>query len=1137
MFCDSDCQSSPSELVRGGRPCLCFGLKNPRRLRAKVSLPKSIQRRAITYVRSTTVITLAGTSLAVALFIGCVNETPADTVRSAAPVLSPKPSIVEEPIPTSEPVLETETPARMPEPVADQTVEPSPSSRPTPELPTSTESPVPASEPIVKPTVVPSPVPIPTPELTRATESVAPTPEPVADPTVEPTPSSPPTPELPTATESRVPTPEPIVKSTVGPTPTPPSVPETLATETPAPTPEPVVEPTVEPTPAPEPPPPTPIATAINDERVVVEPDAEIETGCLNTRDGQSRTYIPRGEAPSRLLTAVEQLQWVKDADPDSAAFDSAQYLEVIAGYAPEVLEALLERHWLTNYGDPTADRYKSTYPLLVRLIELVRRDKDIALQTVRHPIFDTLDWGETSLTDFITDLTWSDPEGLHAQMQFLDLIDASQSSTDSHLGFLYLQAEFPGVAQEVAALPWVEDGLEMNEIDVLFAIARLAARSPESIQNILEADVTLLQQPTNQSHAYALEDLVTLSTVSQEATQFLTRRNFLDSTVFEYYKLVKEIEQLARQNPEFLCHMLDNPVFSAGDNSSLIAELPLIVLDATLPDAAEEIRAIPWVADGIRPLPSDSDGYSYSSPMVFEAQFVQDFVRTQRSSPNFLSQLIKHTWLRDGFSPVEVQVFYDVIDVGGRDEQAGLAILELPVYDPVNSESHAVVYSLKELIWQGASALSQVLYDPSVRAASRDELPVAIRRSQLELEKPNILSSIDSLPWVNDDVGAGETDALLAFMNLAITSESDSLTQAVLAKSWVQDGLNSNELHTVRQLTSLAKGSDGQSGTPADKIINMPFLDAVDAADAAAIEALGTWFWSTAPPSIDRVLSHPTLSGGITDDHTVMVAMSDMIVDSRPELLQTILDSELVTIEERLIQTTYSGEMLVAVLVTEPGVQLRTIEILAQVVRHHGEFMQVPYPRGYVMLLVAKASDIGAGGGPRGFMTIHRGLEREAKTIAQLTAFQYWPFAPAWISQGAAKFMESKYGGPSIFILRKCTNADNLSGLDTYYRDEVASGGDVDAPYTSGCAYSFGYRLFESLYDSLGDAEFRSAFTRLYLSLRDGSHSHACTVAVPGICYVRSAFVDEAESEESAAIAERIIDHWYDGPGQTESP
>ena len=303
-----------------------------------------------------------------------------------------------------------------------------------------------------------------------------------------------------------------------------------------------------------------------------------------------------------------------------------------------------MERPWLTNYGDRTVDRYQSTYPLLVGLIELVRRDKGIALQMVRHSIFDTLDWGETSLTDFITDLTWSDPEGLHAQMQFLDRIDALQASTNSHLGFLYLQAKFPGVAQEVAALPWVEDGLEMNEIDVLFAFARLSVHSPESMQNILESGGTLLQQPTNQSHAYALEDLVTLSTVSQQATQFLTQMNFLESSAFEYYKFVNEIEQLAGTYPEFLCHLLDTPVFSAGDINALMAELPLIVLNATQPDAAKKIRAIPWVADGIRPLPSESDGYSYSSPMVFEAQFVQDFVRTQRSSPNFLSQLIQHT-------------------------------------------------------------------------------------------------------------------------------------------------------------------------------------------------------------------------------------------------------------------------------------------------------------------------------------------------------------------------------------------------------------------------------------------------------------------------------------------------------------
>ena len=1082
-------------------PVLWF--KEPQETQGEGIFAKVDPARAITYVRSTTVITLAGTSLAVALFIGCVNETPADTVRSAAPVLSPKPSIVEEPIPTSEPVLETETPVPTPKLGVKQTVRQPPTS----ELPPATKASTPTTEPVPKRTVGPTPTPALAPEP-LATEMPTPTPQPVVKPTVEPTQA----PEPPTAT---------------------PEIP--MATQTPALTPEPVVEPTVEPTPAPEPSQPTPIATAITDERVVVEPDAQIENGCLNTQAGDSRTYIPRGEAPSKLLTAVEQLQWVKEADPGSIAFSSAQYLRSIAGYAPEVLEVLLERPWLTNYGDRTVDRYQSTYPLLVGLIELVRRDKGIALQMVRHSIFDTLDWGETSLTDFITDLTWSDPEGLHAQMQFLDRIDALQASTNSHLGFLYLQAEFPGVAQEVAALPWVEDGLEMNEIDVLFAIARLAARSPESIQNILEADVPLLQQPTIQIHTYAVEHLVYLSAVSQEAVLFLTRDSLLDSTVSEYYVLVNEIRKLASNSPDYLCQILDHPAFSSGEKGALAAELRLIVLEATQPVAARKIRAIPWIADGIRPRPGDSADYSNSAPMAFEAQFVEYFVESQRSSPDFLSHLIQQPWLRDGFSPMELQVYLDLNDVGQRDEQAGLTMLELPVFDPVNRESHEIVDWLKELIYHGPRTLSQVLYHPSVRAAPRDELTVVIRRVLLEMEKPTILGGIDSLPWVNDGVGRGEKDALLAFMNLGIFSDSDSLTHAVLAKSWVQDGLNSNELHTVRQLTHLARSADGQRGTPADTIINMPFLDAVDAADAAAIEALGTWFRSSTPHSIDTILSHPTLSGGITDDHTVMVAMLDMIANTRPELMETILDPELVMIDERLIQTTYSGEMLIAVLFTKPIVQPPTMDILERAVQHHQEFIQAPYPRGYVMLLVADSSDHGGVGGPRGFMAVDPGRENDAAVIAHETAHQYWPFPPAWIAEGAATFMEFTYVGEEGFI-RNCNLSHNLSGL-AYYWETIASDGDVEELWRTGCAYYLGYGLFQDLYSALGDAVFRSAFTRLYLSFRDETLVDSCVGAERGICYVRTAFMDEAESEEAATIAVRIIDHWYDGPGQKESP
>ena len=1036
-------------------------------------MAQAIRRCSITRMRREALLALLAGALAIALSVGCENQAQPDPRGSAAQVPSPEPVIVNGALPTPEMPLATGTPVPTPKTAVDPTVEPTPARPPAPEMPLATGTPVP-------------------------------TPKTVVEPTVEPTPASPPTPDWP------------------------------LATGTPVPTPEPVVEPTVEPTPAS---PPTPVATAPPVERVVVEPDPKHEHGCLNTQSGDIRTVEPVGEAPSELLTVVDQLQWVREAAPNSTAFNSAIYLKRIASYAPEVLEALLERRWVTNYGDRTADRHRSAYSLLRELSELSRRDKDIALQAVRHPIFDTLEWGDIALTRFLKDLTWSDPEGLHALTSRMGRIDASQSFPESHLGLLYLQAEFPEVGEEVAALPWVEDGLVTNEIDVLFAMARLSFLSPEAMLNVLEAGQTLLQQPTIQHQAYVFRDLGTLSTVSQKTALFLTRESFLDSTVIEYYLLVHEITKLARLNPYSLCRVMDHPAVSEGDNSALVAELPLIVLEATHPDAAEQIRAIPWIVDGVRSRAGDSANYSNSAPMEFEAPFVADFVRMQRSSPEFLSQLIQQPWLRDGLSPMELQVFSDVTDIGERDEQAGLAVLELPVFDNVNSESHAIVDWLKELIWQGPGALSQVLYHPSVRSASRDELNVAIRGVRLELEKPAILSSIDSLPWVNDGVGAGEKDALVACINLGIFSDSNSLIQGVLAKPWVRDGLNANELHAVRQLMVLARAKDGQPETPADKIVNMPFLDALDAADAAAIEALGTWLGSSVPTSIDAILSHRTLSGGITDDHTVMVAMLDMVANTRPDFLERLLDPELVTIEKRLIQTTYSGEILLAVLVSEPGANAPTMDILEQVVRHHEEFMEAPYPRGYVMLLVANVSDRGGGGGgARGFLTVNPGLARDATTIAHEVGHQYWPFAPIWIAEGVATFMEFKYTGRPSFR-RNCTLADNLSGLDAYIRETVASEEGDDALYRSACAYSLGSGLFRDLYGELGDSTFRPAFTRLYFSFRDQTHTNVCIGGERGICYVRHTFVDQAESEEAATIAERIIDHWYDGPGQTESP
>ena len=214
-------------------------------------------------------------------------------------------------------------------------------------------------------------------------------------------------------------------------------------------------------------------------------------------------------------------------------------------------------------------------------------------------------------------------------------------------------------------------------------------------------------------------------------------------------------------------------------------------------------------------------------------------------------------------------------------------------------------------------------------------------------------------------------------------------------------------------------------------------------------------------------------------------------------------------------------------------------MDILEQVVRHHEEFMQAPYPRGYVMLLVADATENTGGGGPKGDFLDRWTLGPHVTQTSSPTKqhISTGPSPPSGSLKVRRRFMGVPHFVGQEGFLSGCTLADNLSGLDDYDREVVASGGDDGALYWSACAYSLGSGLFQDLYDALDAAAFRSAFTRLYLSFRDEIHVNSCFGAERGVCYVRAAFVDVAESEEAAATAERIIDHWYDGPGQTAAP
>ena len=66
-------------------------------------------------------------------------------------------------------------------------------------------------------------------------------------------------------------------------------------------------------------------------------------------------------------------------------------------------------------------------------------------------------------------------------------------------------------------------------------------------------------------------------------------------------------------------------------------------------------------------------------------------------------------------------------------------------------------------------------------------------------------------------------------------------------------------------------------------------------------------------------------------------------------------------------------------------------------------------------------------------------------------------------------------------------------------------------------------------MYYTLGDGWFRQGFRRLYTKLDEYQHELECQGLERSVCYLKAAFVAEAEPQ-AAAAAERIINRWYYG-------
>ena len=329
----------------------------------------------------------------------------------------------------------------------------------------------------------------------------------------------------------------------------------------------------------------------------------------------------------------------------------------------------------------------------------------------------------------------------------------------------------------------------------------------------------------------------------------------------------------------------------------------------------------------------------------------------------------------------------------------------------------------------------------------------------------------------------------------------------------WIADGIDGGEFNAVRGLFLLVN-----EGYSAD-FIELPWV--VEGRNYQALDTL----WKLAinnPDRFTKIMSHPTIRDGITDQDAKIIATLRQVED---DLLDKLLDPTVVNFEGRNIILPLTGEMELSILRIGPGAD-HTMDLVEQAVRSIEEFMAYPFPQQQGIYLFEES-----GNGPAGVHhSTHVALYVDELTsskeamldlVAHETGHYFWRSPTDWMNEGSAVFLEAVVKGTLLGPLetRDCILAENIADFEELDPDPTSY------EYNS-CPYSLGERLFRDLYLSMDETAFRQAFRRLHLHTLF-NFSDECDDYAPTICHVREAFLTYAP-EETRAVVERVINLRY---------
>ena len=484
-------------------------------------------------------------------------------------------------------------------------------------------------------------------------------------------------------------------------------------------------------------------------QRVLAHPSLH---GGITEDNVQSVPLLVLEQLIPEAAAAIRTLPWVRDgirtrtAVNDYSNPEDHELLEVIrlnwqARSRPQYLLAKLTKSWYQDGLSP----FESATVHSLDQISGFHYPASVAL--LHMPFLNTLEGDDQAIIEEFRLLARSDLDGFEQLMSHPEVRDGIMDGQRSTIELLSLNIRSPQAAPVIAALPWIQDSVDISESKAVTALQWLGVASEQTLLAL--AQRPWLQDGLSDNELLVINSLQSIANKhsvrrDEEAALSIARMPFLDIVdAVSATAMVALMEFHHPNDRSYLRQVLSHPTIGGeitSTNKGLVATLrsltsagrhdlldvqlarlyqlgekgalfapPTVATSESIERAKQAIAALPWVQDG---LSSPEDDSRSSDAKMFEGSAVWYLDRIAEKAPDVAMALVGKPWLRDGHLRLGISVLTYLQGLVNDDTALALELVNMPFLDSLSYDDSAITEAFRDLARREGPGVGYLIVD-----------------------------------------------------------------------------------------------------------------------------------------------------------------------------------------------------------------------------------------------------------------------------------------------------------------------------------------------------------------------------------------------------------------------------------------